>query len=193
MDQRGMDDWEDRGVVDERGGCAEDGGTSSNDCGISIPLHDGVGKSVAKTVVAKTSVTQTSVTQSGNSRGMVDHREDRGVVDEGGGCSEHLGVSSKHSSISLPLAIDAMESIASISVVTNSDGDSVGSHLMADLSRGHLIRLDDRVAGNGTNRGKAEGCRGSDDWGSGIWKGSVPCKEKLRVGLRGGGGRGNDC
>merc|ERR1719186_846314 len=153
MDQRGMDDWEDRGVVDERGGCAEDGGTSSNDCGISIPLHDGVGKSVAKTVVAKTSVTQTSITQSGNSRGMVDDREDRGVVDEGGGCGEHLGVSSKHSSISLPLAIDTMESIASISVVANSDRDSVGSHLMADLSGGHLNGLDNRVAGNGANRG----------------------------------------
>jgi len=194
MDQRGVvDHREDRGVVDERGGCAEDGGTSSDDCGISIPLHDGVGKSVAKAVVAKTSVTQTSITQSGNSRGMVDHREDRGVVDEGGGCGKHLGVSSKHSSISLPLAIDAMESIASISVVANSDRDSVGSHLMADLCGGHLNGLDNRVAGNGTNRGKAEGCRGSNDWGSGIWEGSVPCKEKLRVGLRGGGRRGNNC
>jgi len=189
----GMDDREDRGVVDQRGRCGKHLGVSSDDCGISIPLHDGVGKSVAKAVVAKTSVTQTSITQSGNSRGMVDHREDRGVVDEGGGCGEHLGVSSKHSSISLPLAIDAMESIASISVVANSDRDSVGSHLMADLSRGHLNGLDNRVAGNGTNRGKAEGCRGSNNWGSGIWEGSVPCKEKLRVGLRGGGGRGNDC
>jgi len=179
--------------VSHRGSGVGEGTKNHSRVSLSVPLDNGMGESVAKTVVAKTSVAQTSVTQSGNSRSVVDHREDRGVVDEGGGCSEHLGVSSKHSSISLPLAIDAMESIASISVVANSDRDSVGSHLMADLSRGHLNGLDNRVAGNGTNRGKAEGCRGSNNWGSGIWEGSVPCKEKLRVGLRGGGGRGNDC
>merc|ERR1719341_444231 len=109
---------------------------------------------------------------------MVDHREDRGVVDQGGGWGEDLGVSSKHSSISLPLAIVAMESIA---VVANSNWDSVGSHLMADLSRGLNNRLDDRAAVNGTN------------WGSGVWEGSVRTQEQLRVGLRGGGGRGDDC
>jgi len=185
MDQRGMDHRAHRGVVDEGGGCAEDGGTSSNDCGISIPLHDGVGKSVAKAVVAKT-----SVTHSGNSRGMVDHREDGRVVDQGGGWGEHLGVSSKHSSISLPLAIVAMESIA---VVANSDRDSVGSHLMADLSRGHLNRLDDRGAVNSANRGKAEGCRCSNHRGSGVWEGWVSSKDHLRVGLRGGRSRSNDC
>ena len=190
MDQRGMDDRAHRGVVDEGGGCAEDSGASSDDCRISIPLHDGMGKSVAKAVVAETSVTQTSITHSGNSRGMVDHREDRGVVDQGGGWGEDLGVSSKHSSISLPLAIVAMESIA---MVANSDRDSVGSHLMADLSRGLNNRLDDRAAVNGTNRGKAVGCGGSNDWGSGVWEGSVSTQEQLRVGLRGGGGRGNDC
>merc|ERR1719460_1630657 len=188
--QRGMDHRAHRGVVDQGGGCAEDGGASSDDCGISIPLHDGMGKSVAKAVVAKTSVTQTSITHSGNSRGMVDHREDRGVVNQGGGWGEDLGVSSKHSSISLPLAIVAMDSIA---VVANSNWDSVGSHLMADLSRGLNNRLDDRAAVNGTNRGKAVGCGGSNDWGSGIWEGSVRTQEQLRVGLRGGGGRGNDC
>merc|ERR1712032_947851 len=139
MDQRGMDHRAHRGVVDQGGGCAEDGGASSDDCGISIPLHDGMGKSVAKAVVAKTSVTQTSITHSGNSSGMVDHREDRGVVDQGGGWGEDLGVSSKHSSISLPLAIVTMESIA---VVANSNRDSVGGHLMADLSRGLNNRLD---------------------------------------------------
>jgi len=190
MDQRGMDHRAHRGVVDQGGGCAEDGGASSDDCGISIPLHDGMGKSVAKTVVAETSVTQTSITHSGNSRGMVDHREDRGVVDQGGGWGEDLGVSSKHSSISLPLAIVAMESIA---VVANSDRDSVGSHLMADLSRGHLNRLDDRGAVNSANRGKAEGCRCSNHGGSGVWEGWVSSKDHLRVGLRGGRSRSNDC
>jgi len=190
MDQRGMDNRAHRGVVDQGGGCAEDGGTSSNDCGISIPLHDGMGKPVAKTMVAKTSVTQTSITHSGNSRSMVDHREDRGVVDQGGGRGEDLGVSSKDCSISLPLAIVAMESIA---VVANSDRDSVGSHLMADLSRGHLNRLDDRGAVNSANRGKAEGCRCSNHGGSGVWEGWVSSKDHLRVGLRGGRSRSNDC
>ena len=78
-------------------------------------------------------------------------------------------------------------------MVADSDRDSVGSHLMADLSRGHLNGLDNRAAVNGTNRGKAVGCGGSNDWGSGIWEGSVRTQEQLRVGLRGGGGRGNDC
>ena len=78
-------------------------------------------------------------------------------------------------------------------MVADSNRDSVGSHLMADLSRGLNNRLDDRAAVNGTNRGKAVGCGGSNDWGSGIWEGSVSTQEQLRVGLRGGGGRGNDC
>merc|ERR1719476_858923 len=73
---RGMvDHWEDRGVVDERGGCAKDGGASSNDGRIGIPLHNGIGKSVAKT----------SISCHRSNRGMMDHREDRRVVDQGGG------------------------------------------------------------------------------------------------------------
>jgi len=188
-----MDHREDRGVVDQGGGCAEDGGTSSNDGRISIPLDNGMGKgkSVAKTMVAKTGITQSGNSGSGNNRGgMMDHREDRGVVDQGGGCAEDGGTSSNDGRISLPLAVVVAKAIA---VVANSDGDSVGSHLMADLSRGHLDGLDDRVAGNSANRGKAVGCRCSNHWGSGVWKGCMPCKEQLRVGLRGGRSRSNDC
>jgi len=183
-----MDHREDRGVVDQGGGCAEDGGASSNDGRIGVPLDNGVGKgkSVAKTMVAKTGITNSGNSGSSNNRGM-DHRADRGVVDQGGGRGEDLGVSSKDSRISLPLAVVA------IAVVANSNGHSVGSHLMADLSRGHLNGLDDRVAGNGANRGKAVGCRCSNHWGGSIWKGCVPCKEHLRVGLGGGRGRSNNC
>jgi len=192
-----VEDREDRGVVDQGGGCAEDRGASSNDRWIGMPLDNGMGKgkSVAKTVVAKTvvakTVAKTSVTQSGSGNGMMDHREDRRVVDQGGGCAEDCGASSNDSSIGIPLAIVAMA--VAVAVVANSDRDSVGSHLMADLSRGHLNRLDDRVAGNSANRGKAEGCRCSNQWGSGVWEACVPSKEHLRVGLRGGGCRSNDC
>lgn len=159
---------------------------------ISVPLDNGVGKgkSVAKTMVAKTGITQRGNSGSGNKRGMMDHREDRGVVDQGGGCAEDRGASSNDSSIGIPLAIVAMEAIA---VVANSDRDSVGSHLMADLSRGHLNRLDDRGAVNSANRGKAEGCRCSNHGGSGVWEGWVSSKDHLRVGLRGGRSRSNDC
>jgi len=185
---RMMDHRADRGVVDQGGGSAEDCGASSNDSRIGIPLDNGMGKgkSVAKTVVAKTVVADSGNSGSGNDR-MVDHREDRRVVDQGGGSCEDLGVSSKDCRISIPLAIVAMEAIA---VVANSDRDSVGSHLMADLSRGHLNRLDDRGAVNSANRGKAEGCRCSNHGGSGVWEG---CVKQLRVGLRGGRSRSNDC
>ena len=176
-----MDHREDRGVVDQGGGCAEDRGASSNDGWVGVPLDNGMGKSVAKTVVADSGNSGSS-----NNR-MVDHREDRRVVDQGGGSCEDLGVSSKDCRISIPLAIVAMEAIA---VVANSDRDSVGSHFMADLSGGHLNGLDDGVAGNGANRGKAEGCRSSNHWGSGVWEG---CVEQLRIGLRGGRCRSNDC
>merc|ERR1719510_233259 len=111
-------------------------------------------------------VAQTSVTNSSNSRGgdhgVVDHREDRGVVDQRCGGSQDLGVSGKDCGISVPLAIVAMEAIA---VVANSDGESVGSDLMADLSGGHLNGLDNRAAVHGTNRGK--GVRRSNHGGSG--------------------------
>jgi len=159
---------------------------------LSVPLDNsmGKGKSVTKTMVAKTGITQRGNSGSGNKRGMMDHREDRGVVDQGGGCAEDGGTSSNDGRISLPLAVVVAKAIA---VVANSDGDSVGSHLMADLSRGHLDGLDDRVAGNSANRGKAVGCRCSNHWGSGVWKGCMPCKEQLRVGLRGGRSRSNDC
>jgi len=187
---RMMDHRADRGVVDQGGGSAEDCGASSNDSRIGIPLDNGMGKgkSVAKTVVAKTVVADSGNSGSGNDR-MVDHREDRRVVDQGGGSCEDLGVSSKDCRISIPLAIVAMEAIA---VVANSDRDSVGSHLMADLSRGHLNGLDNRAAVNGTNRGKGVSCRGSNHWGSGVWEGSMP-NQQLGVGLRGGGCRSNDC
>merc|ERR1719464_833312 len=184
-----MDHREDRGVVDQGGGCAEDRGAPSNDGWDSAPLDNGMGKSGAKTVVAKT-ISKTSISSHRGNSGMMDHREDRRVVDQGGGSAEDCGASSNDSSIGIPLAIVAMEAIA---VVANSDRDSVGSHLMADLSRGHLNRLDDRVAGNSANRGKAEGCRCSNQWGSGVWEACVPSKEHLRVGLRGGGCRSNDC
>merc|ERR1719385_587974 len=105
---------------------------------LSVPLDDGmsgVGKAVSKTMVAKTGISHSSNSGSSNHRSVVDHREHRWVVDQGGGCCEDLGVSSNDCGISLPLAIVAMETIA---VISNSDRDSVGSHLMADLSRGHL-------------------------------------------------------
>jgi len=190
---RVVDHREDRWVVDQGGGCAKNSGASSNDGRIGIPLDNSMsqrGSGIGKTI-SKTMVTQTSISHSGNSGSsnhrVVDHREDRRVVDQRGGSCEDLGVSSKDCGISLPLAIIAMESIA---VVANSDRDSVGSHLMADLSRGHLNGLDNRAAVNGTNRGKGVSRRGSNHWGSGVWKGS--CKE-LRIGLRGGGCRSNDC
>jgi hypothetical protein len=167
---------------------------TKNHLSISIPLDNGMGKgkSVAKTVVAKTVVAKTvAKTSISCHRGMMDHREDRRVVDQGGGCAEDCGASSNDGSIGIPLAIVAMA--VAVAVVANSDRDSVGSHLMADLSRGHLNRLDDRVAGNSANRGKAEGCRCSNQWGSGVWEACVPSKEHLRVGLRGGGCRSNDC
>merc|ERR1711934_726937 len=151
---------------------------------ISVPLDNGMGKSVAKTVVAKT-ISKTSISSHRGNSGMMDHREDRRVVDQGGGSAEDCGASSNDSSIGIPLAIVAMEAIA---VVSNSDRDSVGSHLMADLSR-----LDDRGAVNSANRGKAEGCRCSNHGGSGVWEGWVSSKDHLGVGLRGGRSRSNDC
>jgi len=183
---KGMDS---RGIS-HRGSGVWEGTKNHSRVSLSVPLDNsmGKGKSVTKTMVAKTGITQSG---SGNNRGgMMDHREDRGVVDQGGGCAEDGGTSSNDGRISLPLAVVVAKAIA---VVANSDGDSVGSHLMADLSRGHLDRLDDRVAGNSPNRGKAVGCRCSNHWGSGIWKGCMPCKEQLRVGLRGGRSRSNDC
>merc|ERR1719192_1722401 len=137
-------------------------------------------------MVAKTGVANSSNSRGGGDHGVVDHREDRGVVDQGGGGSQDLGVSGKDCGISVPLAIVAMEAIA---VVANSDGDSVGSDLMADLSGGHLNGLDNRAAVDGTNRGK--GVRRSNHWGSGGIGESR--SEKLGVGLGGGRGRGNDC
>ena len=187
-----MDHREHRWVVDQGGGCAKDSGASSNDGRVGIPLDNSMsqrGSGIGKTI-SKTMVTQTSISHSGNSRSsnhsVVDHRR---VVDQRGRCCEDLGVSSNDCGISLPLAIVAMETIA---VVSNSNRDSVGSHLMADLSRGHLNGLDNRAAVNGTNRGKGVSCRGSNHWGSGVWEGSMP-NQQLGVGLRGGGCRSNDC
>merc|ERR1712223_2241596 len=65
-------------------------------------------------------------------------------------------------SLSLPLAIVAE------AMVANSHGNSVCSNFMADLRRSHLNRLDDRVAGNSTNGGKAESCGSRDHRGSGV-------------------------
>merc|ERR1719447_1391544 len=159
-----VDHREHRWVVDQRGGCAKDSGASSNDSRIGIPLDNSMS----------------------SNHSVVDHRR---VVDQRGRCCEDLGVSSNDCGISLPLAIVAVETIA---VISNSDRDSVGSHLMADLSRGHLNGLDNRAAVNGTNRGKGVSCRGSNHWGSGVWEGSMP-NQQLGVGLRGGGCRSNDC
>ena len=49
--------------------------------------------------------------------------------------------------------------------------------------------IDDRVTGNGTNGGKAESCGSRDHRGSGVRESG----ENLRVGLRGGRGRSNNC
>ena len=155
---------------------------------LSVPLDDGmsgVGETVSETMVAKTGISHSGNSRSSN-HSVVDHRR---VMDQRGGCCEDLGVSSNDCGISLPLAIVAVETIA---VISNSDRDSVGSHLMADLSRGHLNGLDNRAAVNGTNRGKGVSCRGSNHWGSGVWEGSMP-NQQLGVGLRGGGCRSNDC
>ena len=188
-DHRVVDDGKHRWVVDQGGGGSQDCGASGNDSGVSIgiPLDDGMsqGEPVAETVVAQTSVANSSNSRGGD-HGVVDHREDRGVVDQRGGGSQDLGVSGKDCGISVPLAIVAMEAIA---VVANSDGDSVGSDLMADLSGGHLNGLDNRAAVHGTNRGK--GVRRSNHGGSGGIGESR--SEKLGVGLGGGRGRGNDC
>jgi len=190
---RGSNDWmvdhrADGGVVDQGGGGGKNGGTSSNDSrvSLSIPLHNSVGQgeSVAKTMVAKTSISDSSNSGGGN-HGVVDHRAHRGVVDQGGGGGEDSGASGNDGgvSLSLPLAIVAE------AVVANGHGNSVCSNFMADLGRSHLNRLDDRVAGNSTNGGKAESCGSRDHRGSGVRESG----ENLRVGLRGGRGRGNNC
>merc|ERR550519_2445617 len=160
------------------------GESSENDSGVSLSLPLAV-------VVSKAMVAKTGVANSGNSRGGGDHRvvddgKHRWVVDQRGGGSQDLGVSGKDCGISVPLAIVAMEAIA---VVANSDGDSVGSDLMADLSGGHLNGLDNRAAVHSANRGK--GVRRSNHGGSGGIGESR--SEKLGVGLGGGRGRGNDC
>merc|ERR1719273_2618362 len=182
-DHRVVDDGKHRWVVDQGVGGSQDCGASGNDSGVSIgiPLDDGMsqGETVAETMVAQTSVANSSNSRGGD-HGVVDHREDRGVVDQRGGSSQDLGVSSKDCGISVPLAI---------AVVANSDGDSVGSDLMADLSGGHLNGLDNRAAVHSTNRGK--GVRRSIHGGSGGIGESR--SEKLGVGLGGGRGRGNDC
>ena len=190
---RGSNDWmvdnrADRGVVDQGGGGRKNGGTSSNDSrvSLSIPLHNSVGQgeSVAKTMVAKTSISDSSNSGGGN-HGVVDHRAHRGVVDQRGGGGEDSGASGNDGgvSLSLPLAIVAE------AVVANGNRNSVCSNFMADLGRSHLNRLDDRVAGNSTNGGKAESCGSCDHRGSGVRESG----ENLRVGLRGGRGRGNNC
>jgi hypothetical protein len=187
----GSNDWmvdhrADGGVVDQGGGGGENGGTSSNDSrvSLSIPLHNSVGQgeSVAKTMVA--SISDSSNSGGGNHR-VVDHRAHRGVVDQGGGGGEDSGASGNDGgvSLSLPLAIVAE------AVVANGHGNSVCSNFMADLGRSHLNRLDDRVAGNSTNGGEAESCGSRDHRGSGVRESG----ENLRVGLRGGRGRGNNC
>ena len=188
---RGSNDWmvdhrADRGVVDQGGGGGKNGGTSSNDSrvSLSIPLHNSVGQgeSVAKTMVASISDSSNS---GGSNHRVVDHRAHRGVVDQGGGGGEDSGASGNDGgvSLSLPLAIVAE------AVVANSHGNSVCSNFMADLGRSHLNRLDDRVAGNSTNGGKAKSCGSCDHRGSGVRESG----ENLRVGLRGGRGRGNNC
>merc|ERR1712223_1353322 len=135
-------------------------------------------------MVAKTSISDSSNSGGGN-HGVVDHRAHRGIVDRGGGGGEDSGASGNDGgvSLSLPLAIVAE------AVVANSHGDSVCSNFMADLGRSHLNRLDDRVAGNSTNGGKAESCGSCDHGSSGVRESG----ENLRVGLRGGRGRGNNC
>ena len=188
---RGGNDWmvdhrADRGVVDQGGGGGKNGGTSSNDSrvSLSIPLHNSVGQgeSVAKTMVASISDSSNS---GGGNHGVVDHRAHRGVVDQGGGGGEDSGASGNDGgvSLSLPLAIVAE------AVVANGHGNSVCSNFMADLGRSHLNRLDDRVAGNSTNGGKAKSCGSCDHRGSGVRESG----ENLRVGLRGGRGRSNNC
>merc|ERR550519_2236122 len=183
-DHRVVDDGKHRWVMDQGGGGSQDCGASGNDGGVSIgiPLDDGVsqGETVAETSVANSSNSR------GGDHGVVDHREDGGVVDQRGGGSQDLGVSSKDCGVSVPLAIVAMEAIA---VVANSDGESVGSDLVADLSGGHLNGLDNRAAVHSTNRGK--GVRRSKHGGSGGVGESR--SEELGVGLGGGRGRGNDC
>ena len=123
------------------------------------------------------------------SRSLNDSLDNRGVShstngSEGMDSREHRGSSVGESSendsgvsLSLPLAIVAE------AMVANSHGNSVCSNFMADLGRSHLNRLDDRVAGNSTNGGKAESCGSRDHGGSGVRESG----ENLRVGLRGGG------
>ena len=133
------------------------------------------------------SVVSESVSESmvADSDGSVDHWPDGRVVDQRGGGGEDSGASGNDGgvSLSLPLAIVAE------AVVANGNRNSVCSNFMADLGRSHLNRLDDRVAGNSTNGGKAESCGSCDHRGSGVRESG----ENLRVGLRGGRGRGNNC
>merc|ERR550519_3182813 len=85
----GMDSREHRG--------SSVGESSKNDSGVSLSLPLAV--VVAKAMVAKTGVANSSNSRGGD-HGVVDHREDRGVVDQRGGGSQDLGVSSKDCGVS---------------------------------------------------------------------------------------------
>jgi len=165
------------------------GKTTEQDLGISLslPLAVAVGVAVAEAVgsVGKRS-------NGGNSgQGVGSNGQHRGVVDQGGGGSEDLGVAVKDGSISLPLAVGKPMAIA-VSVVANSDRQGVGGHLMVDFSRGHDDTLDHGVVGNSANRGEGVGKGGDDRAGVGQSVQSMAAQQELSVGLRGGGGHGGE-
>ena len=66
----------------------------------------------------------------------------------------------------------SVEGVSTVSVVADSNGDRVGSHLVADLSRGLNDSLDNRGVSHSTNGGKGMDSRGISHRGSGVWEGT---------------------
>ena len=181
-----------RGVVDQGGGGGEDLGVAVKDGSISLPLAVGKTMAVADSMSkGQTGVAVAKAVGSVGKRSNGGDGQHRGVVDQGGGGSEDLGVAVKDGSISLPLAVGKPMAIA-VSVVANSDRQGVGGHLMVDFSRGHDDTLDHGVVGNSANRGEGVGKGGDDRAGVGQSVQSMAAQQELSVGLRGGGGHGGE-
>ena len=157
---------------------------------LSVPLDNGVGKgkSVAKTMVAKTGITQSSNSGSGNNRGMMDHWEDRGVVDERGGGRDDPGAPGEDGRVGLPLAVVAV-AVAEVAIAVGGNGDGVGGHLVGGHGGGLNDSLDHGVVGHGTVGSTDEGGRGD----SGVGEGGGMAQDDGRVCLGGGRGRREYC
>jgi len=127
-------DW---GVVNEGSGGGQDLGMTTQHGRISIPFHNSVSEGESAVTISETM----SIC---NDRGSVmyshrdfDHGSDWGVMNDGCGGCQDLGVSTENSSVSLSLS-DVMaaisESKVSDAMVPNCNRNGVFSNLMCDLS-----------------------------------------------------------